>query len=59
MRNKLTSRKFILAVSTALLILFSAWTQRDLDVEHMATLIADVVGYMFAEAYVDAHRKGR
>jgi len=55
-KQKFTSRKFWLAVANALLIVANQGLDLNLPTEAVLAITATILGYIFGEAYVDAHR---
>ncbi len=57
LKQKLTSRKFWLVVASMLLVLLNEGFNLGIPEEAYWAVVLPVVGYVFGESYVDAHRK--
>jgi len=55
--NKLKSRKFWLTVAAMLLVLINEGFDLGIPEEAYWAVVLPIVGYVFGESYVDAHRK--
>ena len=55
--NKLKSRKFWIAVASALFILLTEGLGIDIDQQVYWAVAAIVLSYIFGEAYIDARRR--
>jgi len=55
--NKLKSRKFWLTVAAMLLVLINEGFGLGIPEEAYWAVVLPIVGYVFGESYVDAHRK--
>lgn len=56
MKGKLKSRKFWLAVVSALLVIANDGLDLGIDSETVLAFAGIVIGYIFGEAYVDAKK---
>lgn len=54
--EKLRSRKFWMAVVSALLVVLNDGLGLGIDAETVLAFAGIVLGYIFGEAYADAHR---
>jgi len=54
--EKLRSRKFWMAVISALLVILNDGLGLGIDAEAVLAFAGIVLGYIFGEAYADAHR---
>ena len=57
MKTKLASRKLWAAIITAVVMLVTALTGVDLDIDQVLAIILPIVAYIFGEAWVDAKKK--
>lgn len=55
--NKLKSRKFWLTVGSLVLVLANEGFGLGIPEEAYWAVVLPIVGYVFGESYVDAHRK--
>jgi len=58
-KQKLTSRKFWIAVATAIFILLSEGLGLSMDSDLYWKIVAIALGYIFGEAAVDIARSGK
>ena len=56
MPQKLTSRKFWLAVIGAGVMMVNALTDLSLDTTQMASVLLPIIAYILGEAWVDSHK---
>ena len=55
--NKFKSRKFWMAVVSGVLIVLNEGLDLGIDTETVIAFAAIIMGYIFAEAYVDGQKK--
>ena len=56
--NKLKSRKFWMAVLTALLIILNDGLGLDIPNESLISIVGIVVAYIAGESYIDSKKRG-
>lgn len=58
MKKKLTSRKFLLSLLTALIVVANGWFDLGLSMQEIGALVATVSAYVLGEAVVDMKHNG-
>ena len=56
-RQKLTSRRFWMAVASAILLVANEGLGLNLPTDTILAFVAVVLGYILGESYTDAHRQ--
>ena len=59
MNPKWTSRKFILAIIGAVVMLVNGMTELNLNATEIAGILLPIIAYIAGEAWVDSRRNGK
>ena len=59
MNPKWTSRKFILAIIGAVIMLVNGCTELNLNATEIVAILVPIIGYILGEAWVDSRRNGK
>ena len=57
--QKLKSRKFILAIIGAVVMLVNGMTELNLNATEIAGILLPIIAYIMGEAWVDSRRNGK